>query len=410
MKSENIIYQLSEGTLQIDSANYHEYWTYMNSLGTGIIEYADFIVNEQTLERITGEWMHTYLSLHSDVNQYVGITTDAIGSIPHTYLSSNTVLQTPFSPQRPYPTEDGVYFCILPFFFTRSLHEVFPLMSCNEGQVRIDIKLKGFEECVRNFTGYRVSCKDTPLNSQVSFQTTSSYQFITNTISQPPAFRDFRLITGSSFTMGNIRNKYLHQPFEQKYSFVQLFHFEEPLKYLVSKPNNDKVEIQLPIECNHPIVELLWVFRRKAVVINNEWANFTPSIGLEMNPDKKCPPWLDYAILRMNGSEVISADGDWFRDHIAKKHKGGWTSYESHIYGYSFSEMPENNQPSGTANASRVSSVTLQLRVNNPIVTDINTLQYPCHFEVGGWEVFVYAVYYNWLRFENGICNKLFSS
>jgi len=25
-----------------------------------------------------------------------------------------------------------------------------------------------------------------------------------------------------------------------------------------------------------------------------------------------------------------------------------------------------------------------------------------------GWEVFVYAIHMNWLRFENGICQKLF--
>ena len=28
---------------------------------------------------------------------------------------------------------------------------------------------------------------------------------------------------------------------------------------------------------------------------------------------------------------------------------------------------------------------------------------------LGGWEVFVFAIHYNWLRFENGICNKMFS-
>ena len=69
---------------------------------------------------------------------------------------------------------------------------------------------------------------------------------------------------------------------------VQTFHFEEPLKYIVSKSNPNSnvytVEIQLPLELNHPTVELLWVFRRKAVLVNNEWANFTPAIGLESSP------------------------------------------------------------------------------------------------------------------------------
>ena len=30
--------------------------------------------------------------------------------------------------------------------------------------------------------------------------------------------------------------------------------------------------------------------------------------------------------------------------------------------------------------------------------------------EVGqGWEVFVFAIHQNWVRFENGLCQKIFS-
>jgi hypothetical protein len=72
---------------------------------------------------------------------------------------------------------------------------------------------------------------------------------------------------------------------------IQNFSFEEPLKYIVSKANanTDTVDIQLPLELNHPVSELVWVFRRKAVRVNNEWANFTPSIGLESTPDRFVP-------------------------------------------------------------------------------------------------------------------------
>ena len=63
---------------------------------------------------------------------------------------------------------------------------------------------------------------------------------------------------------------------------------------------------------------------------------------------------------------------------------------------------------------SRATSVTLTLRVNQPMAMDLTTLRQPsCVFDpvtVGGWEVFVYVVYYNWLRFENGICNRMFTN
>jgi hypothetical protein len=295
------------------------------------------------------------------------------------------------------------------------LKEVFPLLSCNENSVRVDVKLRPFEQVVRNYIGYRANCNDTPLNKTVNFSVVdSSTNILTTTLNCPPAFKDFRIITVCPLLTGNLREKYLHSPFEQMVKLVQTFNFEEPLKYIVSKPNPNagSVEIQLPLELNHPVTELFWVFRRKATLVNNEWANFTPSIGLETNPEKEYPPWLDHATIRINGSELISADGNWFREHIASLHKGGLIAYNSYTYGYSFAKYPDEHQPSGTANMSRTTSVTLNLRVNQPISKNLSTLNSPCIFDpvtVGGWEVFVYAIHYNWLRFENGLCNRMFT-
>ena len=410
----SVISQLTSASITTNGQT--PYWTYANGLGTSIIEYADFIVNDQTIERITGEFIHTHLVMDGDINSRFGVAADGVGYIPYSYLSAS---QTPFAPTRPYPTEDGTYFCVLPFFFSRTkLKEVFPLLSCNEGNVRVDIKLRPFEHMVRRVIGYRATCTDVPLNQVVPFITTvlpGPTTVLVSTSSQPPAFRDLRLISATALTTGTLRNKFLRQPFEQMVKLVQNFSFEEPLKYLVSKANanTDTVDIQLPLELNHPVVELRWMFRRKAVLVNNEWSNFTPSIGLESSPDVVYPPWLQTATIRINGSEVISAEGDWFRHHIATKHSGGVSAYQSHMYGYSFAESPESHQPSGTANMSRATSVTLTLRVNQPMAKDLTTLRNPtCQFDptvIGGWEVFVYAIHYNWLRFENGICNRMFT-
>jgi hypothetical protein len=275
--------------------------------------------------------------------------------------------------------------------------------------------LRPFDQVVRKYIGYRDNCTQTPLNSSVTFNVVSPIgTTVIKTAACPPIFRDFRILTVCPLITGSLREKYLHKPFEQMVKIAQTFHFEEPLKYIVSKPtlSSGTVEIQLPLELNHPTVELLWVFRRKAVLINNEWANFTPAISLETDPTKVYPPWLDWATIRINGSELISADGNWFREHIASSHRGGLISYNSHTYGYTFAKNPEEHQPSGTANMSRATSVTLNLKVNQPIAKDLSTLNPPCVFDpttVGGWEVFVFAIHYNWLRFENGICNRMFT-
>jgi len=418
----DVVTQLAKGEIVPNVlTNPTEYWTYINSLGTSIIESAEFIVNDQTIERLSGEFIRTFFNVYADINNLIGISADANGSVPFSYLSSlgglnAPVLATEFNPNRPFPTEGGTFFCILPFFFLRTrLAEVFPLLSCNEGNVRVDVKLRPFNEVVRNYAGYRANCDDTPLNKTVTFDTSPiPYPYTAQTLDCPPQFKDFRIVTCCAFLNGSLREKFLHKPFEQMVKLFQTFHFEEPLKYLVSKPNSNSetVEIQLPLELNHPTTELRWVFRRKATLINNEWSNFTPAIGLQTNPNKVYPPWLDYAIIRLNGLELISAEGNWFREHIASLHRGGLISYASYVYGYSFAKYPDEHQPSGTANMSRTTSVTLNLRVNQPIAPNLTSLSTPCVFDpttIGGWEVFVFGIHYNWLRFENGICNRLFT-
>lgn len=404
-----IVQQLALGQITTDPTQINNMWTYCNSLGISIIEYAEFIVNDQTIETITGEFIATYMNLYYNKNKYVGIQYDAIGAVPYELLDESTVLQTPFNPNRPFPTEHGTIFCILPFFFSRTKQEVFPLVSCNEGNVRVDIKLRPFEDLVRRYPGYRQKCPDTPLNRTQSFIQLPQTPIQTQTAQQPPPFEDFRIVTGCSLITGSIREKYLRKPFEQMVKLVQLFSFEEPLKYAVNK-SKDFIEVQLPLELNHPVTELIWVLRRKAVKINNEWTNFTPNISLETSTTMHYPPWINQATIRINGSEVISAEGDWFKEHIARKHQGGITSFHASIYGYSFAEYPAEHQPSGSANMSKAASVTLSLKVNPPIV---QTLPNDCQFDptvVNGWEVFVYAMHYNWIRFENGIANKLFTS
>ncbi len=392
------------------SNNADKYWTYANSLGNAIIEYAEFVVGDQTIEKISGEFIKTFTSLYATINENFGASYDGLGSTAFPLLQTQTVLNTPLNPNRPFVPENGVYFCILPFFFLRTkLKEAFPLLSCNEGNVRVNIKLRPFSDSVRKYIGFRNSCDETPLGLQVPFQTPNGIVQTLNS-QTTPIFQDFRVLTFASLINGTVREAYLHKPFEQMIRLSQTFTFDEPLKYIVSKPNanSDTIEIQLPLELNHPVQELVWVFRRKAVQINNEWVNFTPAISYQYNNERVFPPWLDSATIRINGSEVISADGNWFREHIANKHHGGFTAYSSYIYGYSFAEYPDEHQPSGAANMSRTNSITINMKINTPIKPiipgggwDATTLS--------GWEVFVFAIHYNWLRFENGICNKMFS-
>lgn len=370
-------------------------WFYANSLGTVLLQQAELEVNDQTIETIDGDFLNIASLLFQDVNSQFGFSADGLGRAP---LAS--LLQT--SVNKPYPTLNGTVFIPLPFFFQRiKLQAGFPILACKEGSIRIHITFRPFEECVRRLRGRRADCKEVPLNREIELVDKRGLDTVIRTIQTPvaePPFRKIQLITYGAQTDGTIRQRILRQPFEIMTRNVKTFSFTEPLKYLINKTANDAITIQLPLEANDPMEEIVWFVRRKATANNNEWTNYSavtsPEYNAIYNPFR---PLLQSASIQLNGIELIQAEERWFRQHIAKHHKGGAASFYSYIYGYSFARNPGEHQPSGTANASRLQSLRLTMTIAPP----------------GGdyeqeWEVKVFVISIQWLRFQDGILNRMY--
>ena len=351
--SPDIVTSLQSGSLTY--TNPQDAWYYANSLGTILIQKAELIVEDQVLETVDGDFANISNHLLWDLNTQVGLATDALGTV-----------QT-MSDTQVFPTTNGFITCILPFSFQRvRLQNGFPLISCREKTVRIEVTLRPFSECIR---GPGVS----PLGQTFQFS-----RGVTVTASSiPPPFLDARLVTYGMMTDGKLRTALLKAPFERLYREVQSFRFDEPKKYVINT-GPGMVRLQLPLEVNGPIEEIIWIIRRKN--IGNDWTNYGGAM-------------LDYASLQVNGTTLIEATGDYFRRNIAKAHKGGITAYNSFIYGYTFAQKFQHT-PSGWINASRSTDIRLRIDVN----------------EETEFEVLVYSIALNWVRFENGIANKLFSS
>jgi hypothetical protein len=388
--------------LRIQSGRYtYKYpelaWYYANSLGTVMIEKAELEVEDQIIETVDGDFGFSIARLLTDLNNQLGYNVDGTGFTNFQRLKT-------WPQHRVFPTENANITSILPFFFSRTaLRAAFPLISCREGTVRIHITLRPFADCVRIASGLRADCLDTPLGK--------TFEFIDNGLpfkptiqikasSDIPQFRDLELITTGAYLGGNIRQQMLRQPFEILHRGVQGWRFTEPLKYLVNKNSGDTITVQLPLEANHPMEEIIWFVRRKAAITyNNEWTNYTSVISAEYNATFNPPePMLVSATIQINGIELISAGEEYYRQLISRHHKGGIAGYATFLYGYPFARNPAEHQPSGTLNASRSQSLRLTLTVTPP----------------GGalnqeWEVVVYVVGLRWTRFENGICNKMFT-
>lgn len=386
--------------LHIQSGRYtyvnpNEAWFYANSLGTSIIEKAELEIDGKTIETIDGDFINTFSSLFTDLNTQIGISVDHLGRV-----SIPKLLAWP--PSRLFPTEDGVLHCVLPFFFMRNrLQDALPMIAVREGTARIHITLRPFSDCVRQRRGYRDTCTSVPLERTFEFyDTTFPYEQIVpiQTTNAIPDFETIRLLTFGAVVNGQIRETMLRKPFEVLHREVQTFYFTEPLKYTVSKNNSaDSVRIQLPLEANHPLEEIVWFIRRKDVNMNNEWTNYSSVLERGYDLTFSPPgPMLVSAAIQVNGVTICEAEEEYYRDLIARHHRGGIVPYTRFIYGYPFARHPAEHQPSGTLNASRVQNLRLTLEVKGGVGVE--------------WEVKVFCIGLNWLRFQNGIANAVFDT
>ena len=369
--------------------NPEEAFFFANSIGSCIIEKAELEIGGVTIETIDGDFIYVNSSLAYDLNNQFGVANDSFGSVSIPDLLA-------WNPSRNFPIEDGNIFCLLPFFFMRNrLRESLPMIAIKEGSAKIHVTFKPFDQVIRQLRGYRDSCDSTPLGTTISFNDSA---LLKNISPIQPDFQQVKLVTYGAYLDGQERQKMLRNPFEHLIREVQTFTFDEPLKYSISKGSNDTVTIQLPLEANHPLEEIVWFVRRKGST-NNEWTNFSSVLEREYDPIfKPFTPLLQSAVLQVNGQTICDAPEQYYRQLIASHHRGGSVPYSKYIYGYPFARKPGEHQPSGSLNASRVQSLRLTLTVQVP-TSDYDT----------NWEVKVFCIGLNWLRFENGIANKLFT-
>lgn len=378
-------------------------WEYANSLGSAIIAKAELEIDGDTVEVIDGDFINVFSTLFPDFNTQFGVAADHLGRISQARLLAQTQ-------PRLWPTEGGILHCVLPFFFGRQrrAQEALPMIAIREGLTRLHVTLRPFEDCVRQLRGWRDSCEATPLGQTFSFVPAVGGAEPRTAVASavPPPFKSLQLVTYGAILDGPYRQKMLREPFEMMHRVVQTFSFDEPLKYVVARrgaTDGDGIRVQLPLEANGPLEEIVWFVRRKGAADNNAWTNYSSVLEQELRTGSATPaqaaakPLLLSAALQLNGITVCEAEEQYFRQLAAKAHRGGFAAYANYIYGYPFARNPGEHQPSGTANASKLGSLRLSLTVRPPAGS------------ADAWEVKVFCIGMNWMRYEHGLANAVFA-
>ena len=185
---------------------------------------------------------------------------------------------------------------------------------------------------------------------------------------------------------------YIFLDAQERKKFAQATH-----EYLIEQlqfTGRESLDNKHKLNFNHPVKELVWVsmlaandsYASNSATNNNRWFNFTTTNGSGDNPTAD-------AKLQLNGHDRFSVrQGSYFNYVQAFQHHTGNPSLGINVY--SFGLTPEEHQPSGTCNFSRIDNATLQ-------VTRANT---------EASKTYIYAVNYNVLRIMSGMGGLAYSN
>jgi hypothetical protein len=147
---------------------------------------------------------------------------------------------------------------------------------------------------------------------------------------------------------------------------------------------------RFPLIFNLPIKELFWVNQLDSVYTINDLFNYSNSIDPSVPPDNI----IESAQITINGIERFSLrNANYFR--LIQPYQKHTRSPNGFVYVYSFSVKPEEHQPSGCSNFSKLDTKELFINIKP------NT---------GQQQVRVYGLNYNILRIMSGMGGLAFSS
>ena len=353
---------------------------YISSVGHALIEEISIEIGEQEIDKQTGEWMEIWSELTIPAGQRNGFNAmisrfDGTLPPPTTYPPDTTSVSINGS----YQYGAVKLYIPLNFWFNKNPGLYLPLLAMQYHPVRINVKLRSLEQLV-----YLAADPYTQADCAV------------------PKVKKNKIIDLRLY------GDYYHLDVEERRRFVANNHeyLIEQLQYTskISIPAATSTAI-IPLEFNHPLRELVWVVQRDIMETTNEWFNYSSS---SINEPGARRDMLQQAVLQLDGYDRFEIrDAGYFRLVQPFQYHTN-VPLNQFIYAYSFALKPEDLQPSGSLNASRIDSIKLQIALRPDPSTKILVGDPNYVHARGNSHIRVYATNHNILRVVNGFAGLVF--
>uniref|UniRef100_A0A6C0K9I3 Major capsid protein n=1 Tax=viral metagenome TaxID=1070528 RepID=A0A6C0K9I3_9ZZZZ len=311
---------------------------YTPAVGHALIQSAEIEIGGQKVDKHYGEWLEIWDELTASEEKSSGYM-DMVAKDATVMHTGGETLYIP-----------------LQFWFNRNPGLALPLIALQYHEVKVLIEFRPFADLLVENTGGTITGK-----GLTSDGVASEFQ-------------------------AKLYVDYVYLDTEERRRFAQMSH-----EYLIDQLQHTGAETvdsgnsSLRLNFNHPVKELVWVFQSQADIDKNDRFNFgTKGKGVEVLKD---------ATLLLNGHERFSSrPASYFR--LMQPYQHHTRVPAKPIYVYSFALRPEEHQPSGTCNFSRIDNASLKINTESAF----------------SGNVLVYAVNYNVLRIVSGMGGLAYSN
>jgi Major capsid protein N-terminus/Large eukaryotic DNA virus major capsid protein len=350
---------------------------WVDNLGHALIKTVDIEIGGQRIDRQYGEWLHVWNELTQAPGHQIGYNS-MIGMHPKL-----TTKITPNAAGAVAAIPAYTMYIPLAFWFNRNPGLALPLIALQYHEIKINFEFRSEEELV----------------------------WITPAVNGGvPATR---LFDGSM--NAQLYVDYIYMDTDERRRFAQVTH-----EYLIEQVQfsgaesivigGDNAQRLVKLQLNHPCKELIFMISDQARLNEKKYFDFSTGVSADLlnipnppnggfnaitadglfgakNPIKK-------VALQLNGHDRFSErDGMYFNMVQPYQHHSNTPSAGINVY--SFALKPEEHQPSGTCNMSRIDNASLRLTLEA--------------LPAGGL-VWVFATNYNVLRIMSGMGGLAYSS
>ena len=340
-------------------------------MGNYLIKSVAVEIGGQQMDEQYGQWMDIWSELNLSESQVKGYGT----------MVGKNYSQEIWQPYDTSYEPGGMLQIPLQFWFCRNPGLAIPLIALQYHEVKLKITFESFQNLVVAVNnGNYVEPTFNGMSPQLN------------------AYNNFRIWNNYYFLDTSERRKFAQNPHEYLIEQVQ-----SQSGNIISLTEENYIRINL----NHPVKELVWVFNRNGT--NAKTNDF--SMGTNIIPNgtpAQFAPMYNFKLM-MNGTDRFKErKGEYFR--LTQNYTHHTRIPGNYIYTYSFALRPEEHQPSGTCNFSRIDTSQLWFNLRNTSTFPGNQDSTPLQNYTELPMYTIYAPGYNIMRVMGGMAGLAYSN